>query len=150
MSKLAESLYALAITLWVGALWAIGYISAPLLFAYAGNRSLAGMLAGHQFAVVSWLGMACGCYVLLYLLFREGGRALRQSTFWLVFVMLLLVLAGHFGVTPIIERLRFDLARDVVNGVVQSRFATWHGVASVLWLIESVLGIVLVTRVIRK
>jgi hypothetical protein len=34
--------------------------------------------------------------------------------------------------------------------MVRSRFATWHGIASVLWLIESVLGVALVTQVVRK
>lgn len=150
MSRLAESLYALAITFWVGALWAIGYISAPVLFEYAGDRTLAGVLAGHQFAIVAWLGIVCGAYLMVYMLFREGGKAFRSPAFWLVLVMWLMVLAGHFGVTPIIERLRIDLAKDVVHGIVRSRFATWHGIASVLWLIESVLGVALVSQVIRK
>lgn len=150
MSRLAESLYALAVTVWVGALWAIGYISAPVLFEYAGDRALAGTLAGHQFAIVAWLGIVCGVYLMIYMLFREGGKALRQPAFWLVLVMWLLVLAGHFGISPIVERLRIDIARDVVQSVVRSRFATWHGIASVLWLIESVLGVALVTQLIRK
>jgi len=150
MSRLAESLYALAITLWVGALWAIGYISAPVLFEYAGDRALAGKLAGHQFTVVAWLGIVCGVYLLIYMLLREGAKALRLPAFWLIVAMWLMVLAGHFGVTPIIDRLRIDLAREMVHGVVRSRFATWHGVASVLWMVESVLGVALVTQVIRK
>lgn len=150
MSRLAESLYALAITLWVGALWSIGYISAPVLFEYAGDRVLAGVLAGHQFTVVAWLGIVCGVYLMLYMLFREGGKALRLPAFWLVFVMWLMVLAGHFGVSPVVDKLRIDLAREMVQGVVRSRFATWHGVASVLWMIESVLGVALITQVIRK
>ena len=31
--RLSESLYALAVTLWVGGLWAIGFMAAPALFA---------------------------------------------------------------------------------------------------------------------
>lgn len=150
MSRLAESLFALAVTLWVGALWAIGYISAPSLFANLADRAQAGSLAGQQFAAVSWLGMACGAYLLVYMLFREGMRAFKTAVFWLVVVMLLLVLAGHFGVTPIVDRLRIDLAREFVEQVVRNRFVTWHGIASILWMIESVLGVALVTLVIRK
>lgn len=150
MSRLAEYLFALAITLWVGALWAIGYISAPSLFQFVADRSFAGVLAGKQFAVVAWLGMGCGVYLLVYLLFREGLRAFRQASLWLILLMFLLTLAGHFGVTPIIEQLRLELARDVVETVVRSRFQTWHGIASVLWMIQSVLGVALVTQVIRK
>lgn len=150
MSRLAEYLFALAITLWVGALWAIGYISAPSLFELAPDRSLAGMIAGKQFALVAWLGMGCGVYLLAFLLFRQGLKAFKQAVFWLILLMFLLTLAGHFGVTPIVDQLRMDAARDVVESVVRSRFQTWHGIASVLWMIQSVLGVALVTQVIRK
>ncbi|MDQ7989216.1 MAG: DUF4149 domain-containing protein [Candidatus Dactylopiibacterium sp.] len=150
MSRIADALFALAITLWVGALWAIGYISAPVLFEYAGNRLLAGQLAGHQFVVVAWLGLVCGVYALVYLLLREGLKVLHSATFWLIVAMLVLALVGHFGVTPIIETLRVQLARDMVEGLTRSRFATWHGVASVLWLVQSILGAALVMRVVRR
>lgn len=150
MSRLAEYLYALAITLWVGALWAIGYISAPTLFQFVADRSFAGALAGKQFAIVAWLGMGCAAYLLVYLSLREGLRVFRQAAFWLIALMLLLTLAGHFGVTPVLDQLRLESAREVVESVVRSRFQTWHGIASVLWMVQSVLGVALVTQVIRK
>jgi hypothetical protein len=34
--------------------------------------------------------------------------------------------------------------REVMSSVLRDRFATWHGVSSVLYLVQSVLGIVLV------
>ncbi|MDO6386850.1 DUF4149 domain-containing protein [Uliginosibacterium sp. 31-12] len=150
MSRLAESLFALAITLWVGALWAIGYISAPVLFASVADTGFAGSLAGKQFAIVAWLGIGCGLYLIAYLLFREGLKAFKGVLLWLILLMLLLTLAGHFGVTPVVEKLRLDPAREVVESVVRSRFATWHGIASLLWMIQSVLGVALVTQVVRK
>ena len=150
MSRLADYLYAIAITLWVGALWAIGYMAAPVLFMYVADRSFAGDLAGKLFAIVSWLGMGCAGYLLVYLFFREGARAFKLLVLWLVVLMLLLTLAGHFGVAPIIEQLRAETARDVVESVVRSRFQTWHGIASVLWLIQSVLGVALVTQVFKR
>lgn len=150
MSRLADYLYAVAIMLWVGALWAIGFISAPVLFLHTGNVVLAGTLAGYQFAIVAWLGMGCAVYTLLFLFFREGLQAFRQAALWLVLIMLLLTIAGHFGVTPIVERLRMESARELVQGVVSSRFQTWHGIASVLWLLESILGVALVTQVVKR
>ncbi|KAF7598201.1 MAG: hypothetical protein CGU28_13700 [Candidatus Dactylopiibacterium carminicum] len=150
MSRFADTLYAVAITLWVGALWAIGYISAPTLFEYVVDRSFAGVLAGRQFAIVAWVGIICAVYALIYQFFREGLGAFRLLAFWLIVLMLVLTLIGHFGVTPVIERLRPELARDVMASVVRSRFATWHGIASVLWLIQSVLGVGLVSLLIRR
>ena len=43
--RLSESLYALAVTLWVGGLWAIGFMAAPALFASLKDRVLAGEVA---------------------------------------------------------------------------------------------------------
>ena len=39
--RLSESFYSLAVTLWVGGLWAIGFIAAPALFASLKDRVLA-------------------------------------------------------------------------------------------------------------
>ena len=46
MRKVSEALWFVAITLWVGGLWAIGYIAAPVLFSSLGDRQLAGVVAG--------------------------------------------------------------------------------------------------------
>ena len=47
MHRLAEHLYSIVITLWVGALWAIGYMAAPTLFHVLDDRALAGKLAAN-------------------------------------------------------------------------------------------------------
>lgn len=150
MSRLADTLYALAIVLWVGALWAIGFIAAPVLFQGAGSSMLAGTLAGQMFAIVAWLGMGCAVYLMLFMFFHQGLRAFRQWAFWLVLLMLVLTLVGHFGITPVIEKLRPEVARDVVAEVIRSRFHTWHGIASLLWLIQCVAGLGLASMVIKR
>jgi hypothetical protein len=147
MEDLADSLHWFAVTLWVGALWAIGYIAAPLLFVTLEDHALAGMLAGKMFAVVAYIGMGCGIYLLLFRLIRQGAISFRQSFFWIVLVMLLITLLGHFGAQPILEAVKhLTLPRAVVEGVLQDRFAAWHGVSSVLYVVQSVLGLVLVVQ----
>jgi hypothetical protein len=150
MLRVADYIFAIVITLWVGALWAIGYIAAPTLFYSLADRSLAGAIAGKQFATVAWLGMACAAYVIGFLIYREGGRAFKTHVLWLVVLMLLFTLAGHFGIRPILEQLSAEPVREVLEGVMRSRFQAWHGVASVLWLIQSVLGVGLVTQVFKR
>ncbi len=150
MSRLADTLFAIAITLWVGSIWAIGYISAPTLFEYVADRSFAGSLAGRQFAIVAWVGMACATYALVFQLFRAGLDAFGQLSFWLIVLMLLLTLIGHFGVAPVVAKLRPEMLREAAESVVRSRFATWHGIASVLWLLQSLLGVALVSLLIRR
>jgi hypothetical protein len=147
MSKLWDGLHFVAVSLWVGGIWIIGYLAAPVLFHSLGDRALAGNLAGNMFTAMAWVGYVCGGYLLLFrlLVFRFG--ALTQSFFWITLVMLALVAAGHLGVQPILSGLKEQAAaRDVLESVVKNRFAVWHGVASVVYLILSVLGVLLVTR----
>ncbi len=135
------------ITLWVGALWAIGYIAAPTMFYVLQDRQMAGMLAGKMFTVVAYIGMVSAFYLLIQRLSAYGTLALKQSFFWAVFVMLLLTLAGHFGIQPILASLKTQaMPADVMQSVFADRFKTWHGVASIAYMIQSLLGFVLVLK----
>ena len=137
----------IVITLWVGALWTTG-LSAYVLFDSLQDKQLAGSLAGKLFTVVSYIGMVSGFYLLIQRLLNYGTGALKQSFFWAVFVMLLLVLAGHFGVQPILAQLKADaMPADVMHSIFAERFGKWHGVASVAYLVECLLGFVLVLKV---
>lgn len=141
LRRLADASYLLALTAWVGAMWAIGYIAAPLLFANLSDRAVAGSLAGSMFSAVGWLGLGCGAYLLAFMLVRLGFAAFRRGIFWLILLMLSLTAAQLFGLQPLIGQLRSEsLPRELVEAAAKNRFATWHGVASVLYLIQSVIG----------
>lgn len=149
MQRVADSLYLIAITLWVGGLWAVGYLVAPALFVHLpADRALAGALAGRMFGLIEWVGMVSAAYLLLFLLVRRGLAAMRTSIFWVAVLMLLLTLASHFGIQPVIAQLKAQAAlsgtRDVLESVVRDRFRTWHGVSGVLYLVQSLLGVALV------
>ena len=136
----------IVITLWVGALWATG-LSAYVLFDSLQDKQLAGSLAGKLFTVVSYIGMVSGFYLLIQRLLNYGTGALKQSFFWAVFVMLLLVLAGHFGIQRILAELKANaMPTDVMHSIFAERFGKWHGVASVAYLVECLLGFVLVLK----
>ena len=134
------------ITLWVGALWMTG-LTAYVLFDNMQDKQLAGSLAGKLFTIVSYIGMVSAFYLLIQRLLDYGTGALKQSYFWAVFFMLLLILAGHFGIQPILAQLKIDaLANNITQSVFASRFKTWHGVASVAYLLQCLLGFVVVLR----
>ncbi len=136
----------IVITFWVGALWMTG-LTAYVLFDTLQDKQLAGSLAGELFTIVSYIGMASAFYLLIQRLLDYGTGALKQSFFWAVFVMLLLVLAGHFGIQPLLAQLKTDaLPNDVMQSVFANRFRNWHGVASVAYLLECLLGFVLVLK----
>ncbi|OIQ87238.1 hypothetical protein GALL_308860 [mine drainage metagenome] len=148
MTKFADALALVIITAWVGGLWAIGYLAAPTLFySLADNRPLAGMLAGKMFTWVAYMGIAGGFYLLLHRLARYDTQSLKQGFFWAVLAMLLLSLASHFGIQPLLAQLKAQaLPADVMHSIFADRFRTWHGVASIAYLAESLLGLVLVFR----
>lgn len=125
------------LTLWVGSLWAIGYIVAPALFANLEDRALAGTLAGVMFEIVAYIGMVCAVLLLLSNQVRNPGRRLNWRAVVLL-LMLVLVLAGQFVVAPMIEAIR------EAGTSAAPAFARLHGVASLAYLITSLLGFALV------
>ena len=125
------------LTLWVGALWTIGYIVAPALFANLEDRALAGTLAGLMFELVAYIGIVCGALLLVFNQLRRSERR-RNWRAAVLLLMLLLVCVGQFVLAPAIGELR-------VAEVTDSRaFANLHAAASVLYLINSLLGLALV------
>jgi hypothetical protein len=141
----SEALYLFTITLWVGGLWAIGYMAAPVLFVSLGDRQLAGLVAGKLFALIGWVGLTSAAWLVVFLISRWGGQVFRRSVFWLVVVMALLTAASQFGIQPLMAQLKLDaLPREVMESVLRDRFATWHGVSSILYLAQSMLGLWLV------
>lgn len=148
MQNWSDKFALIIITLWVGGMWAIGYLVAPTLFyTLQDNRMLAGELAGKMFTLIAYVGMLSAFYLLIQRLVRYGILALKQAFFWVVFVMLLLTLAGHFGIQPIIASLKMQaMPVDIIDSVFAGRFKTWHGVGSIAYLVQSLLGLVLVLK----
>ncbi len=147
MRKLSEILYLLALTVWVGGMLVVGYLAAPVLFAELSDRILAGNLAGKMFTWMARIGLGCGAYILLFLVFRRGLGAFKSSAFWLALTMVGLVAASHFGIQPIMQHLKDSaLPAEVMHSAFRDRFATWHGVSSVVYLIQSVLGLILLVQ----
>ncbi|MES2771732.1 MAG: DUF4149 domain-containing protein [Pseudomonadota bacterium] len=155
MRRFTESLYAISITLWIGGLWIVGFLVAPTLFSQVPERTLAGMLAGKLFNAMSWIGLSCATYLLLFTLLRQGAAACKSSVFWLVFSLLALTALSLFGITPIIAQLKagtvsHEWVTDLMSSITRDRFAVWHGIASVLYVLQSVLGLLLVVTTGRR
>jgi hypothetical protein len=135
LSSIIPGLERILLTLWVGSLWVTGFMVAPVLFAVLEDRALAGTLAGELFTITAYLGLFCGG-VLLAL------NAVKYRAFnWrglLLAGMLLLIIIGQFVLTPMIAGLR-------EQGLSASpRFGQLHGMASVLFIITSLCGLLLV------
>ena len=145
MRTVTEALYRIFVVVWVGGLLAIGYLAAPVLFASLNDRTLAGEVAGKLFALIGWVGLAAGSYLSLFLIGRWRAAVFKRAVFWLVLLMLGMTAAQLFGIQTLMAQLKLDaLPREVMESVLRDRFATWHGVASILYLVESLLGLWLV------
>ena len=134
-ANLMPALERILLTLWVGSLWVVGFIVAPVLFTELNDRVLAGSTAGTLFTVTSYIGLASGSVLLLL------NAVVRKRINWRALVllgMLSLILVGQFVITPMVVDLRLQGLTDT------PRFGQLHGVASVLFLLTSVLGLVLV------
>lgn len=147
MGRLPDLLAVWALALWVGGLWSVGYLVAPTLFYSLDDRVLAGVLAGKMFSHIAWVGMVCGVWLLVFRLARLGGSALKQAFFWLVLVMLMLSLAQQFGIQPLMQQLKDQaMPKDVMESLFRDRFATWHGISSAVYLVQSLLGLAALAR----
>jgi hypothetical protein len=147
MRRFWEGLAGVLLVLWIGGAWAIGYVAAPVLFVSLEDKQLAGRLAGGFFYWMAWIGIVAGTYLLVYRIIRQGGAALKTLFFWTVALMLALTLAGHFGIQPILQGLKDQaMPHAVMQSVFADRFRHWHGVSSIVYLIQSALGLLLVWR----
>lgn len=147
MKKFADALALLAVTAWVGGLWSIGYVAVPVLFQALPDRMLAGLLAGRMFTLIACIGITSACYLMLYYTTRHGVAALRQTAFRVTAIMLALTLASQFGLQPLIADLKTQaFPGDVMKSTFAGQFKMLHGIASTLYLIQSLLGVLLVLK----
>lgn len=131
------------LTLWLGGMWFLGYIATPVLFASLDSRQLAGLVAGHLFSAIHYTGLVCGGVLLLFALADRGQRQ-GSTGVRILILMLLLVVMNQFLLQPMMAQAK--LAGLVEGSESAARFARLHGISSILYLVTSVLGLVLVLR----
>lgn len=126
------------LTLWVGSMWTVGYIVAPVLFKML-DKSTAGNVAGQLFSIVSYLGLFCAVSLLINLVYQQGWQ-LRHWQLWVLLVMFVVILLGQFVLQPMMA----ELKASGLTGAAAGQFAKLHGIASVLFLVNSLAGLALV------
>ena len=137
----------LLVTFWVGSLWTTGYVVAPLLFATLADRAQAGTLAGLFFKAEAWISLICGSS-LLAIVWAERENPARVLQIKLVIVIMLCTVLGYFGLQPYMAELRAIAAQSggIMEDAMRSRFGILHGVASAIYLIQSLLAVGLVLK----
>jgi hypothetical protein len=126
----------LALTIWTGGTWIIGYLVAPALFAVLPTASLAGQIAGHLFNRMAFVSM--GCLLLLICTRSLPPHTLGKDRILLV-LALVLVLLGQFVIRP-------WMAQTRMPGYTGLSFMQWHVIAQICYLFVSLIGLILVIR----
>lgn len=121
-------------------MWTIGVIAAPLLFAGL-DKATAGMVAGKLFHAIGWIGIVAGVYLAIWWIWQEGMRGFQSGKFWLVMGMLFCTLINQFAIFPMIASLK-PAVSTAAEGVFGGGLAQWHTVSSLIYLVQSVLGII--------
>jgi hypothetical protein len=136
------------LTLWVGGLWVTGLVVAPVLFKNY-ERMLAGDIAGRLFAAMSLLGMLCGTLLLAIAAVRARQQVWRDWRVGVLVVMLAITVIGDFGLAARMRELKELMMVPPVAPAVLAEFGRLHGIASLLFLTNSALGLVLVIFGVR-
>ncbi|QCP50216.1 DUF4149 domain-containing protein [Trinickia violacea] len=149
MSPVPHRVFRLLTVIWVGSQLTVGYAVAPTLFAML-DRISAGAVAAQLFRIEAIVGVLCGVLLLALgnLLVRRGATAYRRLR-WVLAGMLICVLLGYFALQPFMNALRvaaLTAGTDVGHSAYAARFGMLHGVSSLFYLIESLLGLVLVWK----
>ncbi len=129
----------IVLTLWVGGMWIVGYLVAPTLFSML-EKTVAGNVAGQLFTLMSYIGLFSAGLLILGLVSRIGTQVKQHWMFWVLLVMLVIILIGQFVLQPMMAELKATGLTDLNR----SEFGKLHGIASVLFLINSLLGLSLV------
>lgn len=126
------------LTIWVGAMWSIGYIVTPVLFQML-DKMVAGTIAGQLFSIVSYVGIFSAIALIINIVLQYGFSARHWQLLTLI-VMLLVIVIGQFVLQPMMAELKAAGLSD--NNAAE--FGRLHGMSSLLFLINSLAGLALV------
>jgi hypothetical protein len=150
----AQRIFILIAGLWVGSLLTVGYLVAPAIFSTMTDRQAAGMVAGSIFRLEAYLSMIV-CIGLMVLANLLVNRSLHQFKIirWLLLAMLFCSVAAAFVFIPWMNAIRDNaLAQGMPVMLSPSAilFGRLHGASSILFTIQSALGIFLVWRLTKR
>ena len=132
----------LLLTLWVGGLWAIGYLAVPMAYATMGDVSLAGEYAGKLFTAINILGLGCGSVLIIAKLIQYKQNVKQLWRFWLLVLMVMMTVVFSFYLQPHIAEIKqLDWQTDQE---LLARFSLLHTISENLYLLLSLFGLALV------
>ncbi len=147
VSPLWLALERVLITLWIGLMWALGFVVVPTLFAVLESRQAAGEVAARLFGRLSITGMVCGVALLALAVLVNPRRRYRGWP-WrcaVILIVLVVTMIGEYLLTPQMAALKQATPGEFMAGSEPAQqFERLHGLASALFVLNCVLGLALV------
>ena len=140
----------LVATFWVGSLWTIGYVVAPVLFSTLPDKVLAATIAGQLFRIEAWISVICAGLIMALLAIDKQNRHARQHKFVFAITgaMLVCTLIGYSGLQPMMASLRETAGPGgVMDSDVRRNFGILHGMSATIYLTQSLLGVALILKI---
>lgn len=133
--------------LWAGSIWGVSYLAAPSAFAVL-DSTLAGSVVGTMLTREAWLSIALAVLLAIVLLRSTDLDARRRRwLWWCIGGMLLCSMIVYLGLQPVMAAIRESAGPAGVRASPQwATFATLHGVSQLCYLVESILGAILVVK----
>jgi hypothetical protein len=150
----AQRLFLYIFALWLGSLVTIGYVVAPVLFATLNDSQLAGMVAGRLFRIQGLISLISGVALLVFAnLLVKRDLARYRKVRWYLLAMLSCTAVSFFVLQPMMSAMKeeaFIRALPVMLSPLASSFKVLHGISSILYVTQTVIGLVLLWRLTRS
>ena len=127
----------LVLTVWLGTIWCVGYLAAPVLFENLDDPALAGLLAGKMFAAVGWISLVAGPTMAALTIYTSTRSKRRSLKLFCIAGVMACMTAVHWWLRPMMDAARLP------DGSPGEDFLLIHGVSAVAYLVASLLGLVL-------
>lgn len=154
MHTTAQRVFVYIFALWLGSLVTIGYVVAPVLFATLHDTQVAGMIAGQLFRIEGTISLVLGVALIVFAnLLVKRGLAHYKHVRWYLLAMLIGAAIVAFILQPMMNAMREEaLAQGfpVMLSPLAASFGRLHGVSSILYLIQTLLGLVLMWRLTKS
>ena len=146
MNSFLNKLSFISISIWVGGLWSMLMVTYSI-FNIIPSSYIAGEIVSNLFFYINLFGIFTLVLTIGYGFHQEAIKYFKRMQAWLALILLLIICISFFGINPILEALKVEaFPKEVMESVFADRFSAWHGIASIAYLIQCFLGIILLLK----
>ena len=150
----AQRVFSLVSGLWVGSFITIGFLVVPVLFSSLGDKQVAGMVAASLFRFTAYLGIFISAALMVAAnYFVRLNKTQYRLTRWILLAMLACAITAGFILIPWMNALRdqaLSLGLSVRETSNADLFNRLHSVSSIVFMLQALLGLLLVWRTTKN